>query len=168
MMPRRTLLQVEELGARLLPGVAPLALPGAPVAAIHPPQQPEHFQLAGHGGGDYTAVSSRLDPGTTYRLQGSADLAGLGPVTVAGSVSAVGFVQHGHAAGSLTFANARGSVTVQLQGPEQPGFSPLPQAFAYRVVGGTGAFQRLTSQGTLQLALRAGPVAQHGTFTLSF
>jgi hypothetical protein len=61
-------------------------------------------------------------------------------------------------------------VTVALAGPTQNGFAPLPQDFHYRVVGGTGAFQHLTGQGTLHLALNPLPPFNgpaHGTFTFS-
>jgi hypothetical protein len=113
--------------------------------------------------------------GPQDRLQGSADLAGLGRVTVGGSISPVGFIREGHAGGTLTFTNARGAVTVQLQGPEQTGFSALPQHFRYRVVGATGAYKGLAAQGSLQLVLHASPlplpgagmVTPHGTFTLT-
>jgi hypothetical protein len=96
--------------------------------------------------------------------------------TASGSVSAVGFIRDGHAGGTLTFTNARGAVTVQLQGPEQPAFSALPQHFQYRVIGATGAYKGLVAQGSLQLALHASPlpmpgagmVTPHGTFTLTF
>jgi hypothetical protein len=91
-------------------------------------------------------------------------------VTVSGSVHSVSFILHGNATGTLTFRNARGTVTVALVGPTQNGFAPLPQDFHYQVVGGTGAFQHLTGQGTLHLALHPLPPFNgpaHGTFTFS-
>jgi hypothetical protein len=173
MTPRRTLMEVEPLGDRLLPSTAALPLPVPPAAAALTAHPPQHHVLAGHGQGQYTQELVPADFGGVFDLQGSADLAGLGRVTVTGRVNSVGFIQYGRAGGALTFANARGSVTVQLSGPEQRGFSPLPQGFHYRVVGATGAFKGLAAQGTLQLVLHASPAAPgvgwvpHGTFALT-
>src|SRR5437016_2847964 len=148
--------QLEPLGDRILPSAA---VPTAP----HP--------LAGRGEGAYAADAVQSGAGTAYRLDGAADLKGLGPATITGVVNAVGFIQQGHAGGTLTFATARGSVTVELAGPEQPAFAPLPHAFAYRVVGGGGAFARLADHGVLYLALgpAAGGAGQgpHGSFALA-
>jgi hypothetical protein len=175
MTPRRTLLEVEQLGDRILPS-ATLPLPAPPLAApLAAPQKIQHPALAGHGQGQYTQELVPADFGGVFDLHGSANLAGLGQVTVTGRVNSVGFIHYGRAGGTLTFANARGSVTVQLSGPEQLGFSSLPQAFHYRVVGATGAFKGLTGQGTLQLVLHesplpfpgAGMVTPHGTFALT-
>jgi hypothetical protein len=167
MTPRRTLVEVEQLGDRVLPSTAALPLPVPPAAAA----VTAHHALAGHGQGTYTGDQVVCGAGQQYHLQGSANLAGLGRVNVGGSVHGVGFIQNGNAGGTLTFTNARGSVTVQLQGPEQPGFSPLPEEFHYRVVGSTGAYKGLAAQGSLQLVLHASPgagaVAPHGTFALT-
>jgi hypothetical protein len=168
-------MEVEPLGDRILPSASPLSVPAAPLAAALAAQQPPVHILTGHGQGTYTADQIMSGAGAQYRLQGTANLAGLGRVTVSGSVSGVGFIQHGHAGGTLTFSNARGSVTLQLQGPDQPGFSALPQGFHYRVVGATGAYKGLAAQGSLQLVLHASPlpmpgagmVTPHGTFTLT-
>jgi hypothetical protein len=170
MTPRRTFLELEPLGERVLPSAA-LTMPDAPLTAALAPTQPALHLLEGHGQGSYTGDAVQAGAGAEYRLQGTADLAGLGRVAVSGSVRAVGFIQHGHAGGDLTFTNGRGSVTVELLGAEQPAFSPLPQAFHYRVVAGTGAYKDLAGQGTLQLALHAGAPgvggAPHGTFSLT-
>ena len=172
MSPRRTFLELEPLGDRVLPSTTALPLPTGPLMASLAPAQPALHLLEGHGRGSYTADAIIPDAGAEYRLQGFADLAGLGRVALSGSVHAVGFLQRGHAGGDLTFTNARGSVTVELLGPEQPAFSPLPEAFRYKVVAATGAYKGLAAQGTLQLALHAGAPgmvggARHGTFSLT-
>ena len=74
-------------------------------------------------------------------------------MTLSGDLSAVGFIQNGHAAGTLTLRNGRGTLTVQLTGPDQGGFAPLPDTFDYQVVGGTGAYKNYSGQGTLGGAL---------------
>jgi hypothetical protein len=171
MAPRRTFLELEPLGDRALPSATALPVPAAPLTAALASTQPALHLLEGHGRGSYTGDPVQSDAGAEYRLQGTADLAGLGRVVVSGSVRSVGFIRRGHAGGALTFTNGRGSVTVELLGPEQPAFSPLPQAFRYRVVAGTGAYKGLASQGTLQLAFHAGAPgvwgAPHGTFALT-
>jgi hypothetical protein len=166
MTPRRTRMEVEQLGDRILPSAAALPLPLPPAVAPLTAHPPQHHPLAGHGQGQYTQLLVPADLGGVFDLKGSADLAGLGRVTVTGRVNSVGFIRDGHAEGTLTFTNARGSVTVQLQGPEQPGFSPLPEGFHYRVVGSTGAYKGLAAQGSLKLVLH-GTVAPHGTFALT-
>jgi hypothetical protein len=128
--------------------------------------------LAGAGHGNYSKPFTIPDVGATYNMQGVADLAPLGQVAVTGSIHSLGFISAGQAAGTLTFINAQGSVTVSLLGPVQPGFAPLPSQFQYRVMSGTGAYQDLSDQGSLQLDLvpdLAGPSspAGQGTFQLT-
>jgi hypothetical protein len=164
--PRRRPLQLEELSARVLPSANPLVAVHAHVAhhaAKHEAQPP----LDGKGHGTYTDDPIQSGAGITYTLGGTAKFAGLGKVTVAGTVHAVGFIQEGNASGELTFTNANGSVTVELEGPQQPGFSALPQQFKYTVMSGTGQYQNLSASGTLQLVLKATDGnPQTGTFTL--
>jgi hypothetical protein len=169
MATRRTTLRVEELGSRVLPSAAPAAglLPMVSARIVTSTGQQT---LAGQGQGTYAVRFAVPDAGTNYDLHGAAVLGGVGAVAVSGSVHSVGFVLHGTAGGTLTFSNARGTVTVALTGPTQNGFASLPQDFHYRVVGGTGAYQHLTGQGTLHLTLHALPSGTgpaHGTFTLT-
>jgi hypothetical protein len=182
MSVRVTILQVEELGQRILPSVSPLG-PGSFGHAIAitdplPPVHTHHHALAGSGSGTYTVspllVDSSPQPaspghaqpqfriivgdvGDRYDFTGVADLARLGNVTVSGSIHNPGFVATGHATGSLTFTNANGSVTISLTGPSQPGFSRLPTSFQYRVTGGTGEYQNVHDHGTLSLVLIPAP-----------
>jgi hypothetical protein len=149
----RTQLKLEELGGRVLPSVT---LPTPPVAgALAATAQPVVSPLSGQGQGTYTnpAVPGALtvDGLTTYNLKGTANLAGMGQVTVTGTIHSVGFVITGQATGVITFSNSKGSVTVQLTGPLQAGFSALPTTFSYQVVAHTGAFAHLNAKGTLGL-----------------
>jgi predicted outer membrane repeat protein len=114
--------------------------------------------LTGHGSGSYTSTSVP-DAGVTYSVQGTADLADLGHVSVTGSLQSVGFIVVGQATGQLIFSNDRGSVTIKLTGPDQPGFAPLPERFSYQVVSGSGAFAHLSDQGTLSLVVEPPQVA---------
>jgi hypothetical protein len=108
---------------------------------------------------------------TTYNLDGSASLAGLGQVTVTGTLHGVGFVLSGQATGQLTFTNTKGSVTIQLTGPLQEGFQPLPEAFSYTVVAHTGAYKNVTDHGMLTLVVPPTTsgyvISGQGPFTLA-
>ena len=151
-----TRLHVEELGARILPSAGPVVHPVAP----------PHQVWAGHGTGGYAHELGIPEIGQRYDLTGSATLAGLGRVTVKGSVESVGFVRHGHAWGTLLLTSSKGSVTLRLAGPEQDGFAALPRRFAFAVAGGVGGYQHLGGHGTLQLILSPA-VEEQGTFTLT-
>jgi hypothetical protein len=168
MTNRQSPLRLEELGERVVPSIAPAVLTPLPVATFAAPIV-SHDVLAGHGIGTYAGQEVIRDVGQTFRLQGTADLATVGHVTVSGQVSSVGFIQLGHATGRLTLTNTRGSVTLSLVGAAQPGFSPLPHYFAYRVIGGTGAYAHVTAHGTLYLALypAAGGTFAHGVFRMA-
>ena len=168
--PRRPALELEPLHARILPSATPLPAPSLPPAAVAP-SAAIHL-LDGHGHGAYTADRIISDAGPEYRLTGTANLAGIGRVQVTGSLHGVGFIAQGRAGGTLTFSNGKGSVTVQLTGPAQPGFSALPPRWDYKVVASTGALAHLSTSGTLQLVLQALPngnlqTPPHGTFTLT-
>jgi len=147
-------LHVEDLDARLLPGACSVA------ASIVPP----NLALAGRGTGAFVHVPG-VPEGQRYDLLGSAILSSLGRVTVKGSVDSVGFILHGHAWGTLILSNAKGSVTLRLEGPEQNGFALLPGRFTFDVAGGTGSYQHVGGHGTLQLII--APAVQQGTFTLT-
>jgi hypothetical protein len=172
MTVRRARPQVEGLDARILPSVAPLPLPPGPAVVVAQPHP-----LTGHGHGTYFGGLEIPDLGAQYHLSGSADLAGLGHVTVTGDVHGVGFVREGYAGGTLTFTNAKGSVTVELVGTvAQDSFAQPPHHFRYRVVGGTGAYRSVSDHGALYLALTQTPFppgqsvlpgVAHGTFALT-
>jgi hypothetical protein len=166
---RRPPLELEVLGPRILPSTTLPAVPApAPAPAIL--STAVHI-LDGTGTGVYSTNRTLPDVGTTYHFNGSANLAGMGAVTVTGSITTVGFMVQGQAHGTLTFANARGSVTVEVLGPSQPGFSALPGHFEFKVISHTGAFSHLWASGTLSLALHPFPTADllggRGTFTLT-
>jgi hypothetical protein len=132
--------------------------------------------LAGQGAGTFAGHGLMVDAGQSVLLKGTADLVGLGQVSVMGTVSGLGFVAMGHAQGMLLFTNAAGSVAVTLEGPLQTGFSPLPEQFSYHVDSGTGAYAHLHDDGTLTLDLHTAPIGPavgsffpfpQGTFTLN-
>jgi hypothetical protein len=109
--------------------------------------------LAGNGSGDFTVGALVPDAGTIYRLTGSASVGLLGRVTVSGTVQSTGFILIGRAMGELTLNNSQGSVTLQLTGPVQPGFSPLPKVFHFSVVSATGSYKGLKVAGSIEITL---------------
>jgi hypothetical protein len=167
----RTVPQVEELGSRVLPSAIALARPPEPLVPIVPSPIPVVFKhpLAGMGSGVYSSFPIPTDAGLVRHLHGSAHLAALGEVMVGGTVTGVGFTAEGRATGTLTFIGNGGTVTVELQGPVQSGFSPLPHYFHYQVVQATGAYAHLSDSGTLRLdfhPLPLGAMGERGTFSL--
>jgi hypothetical protein len=158
-------LRVEELGSRVLPSASPLtALPGAPALAAGMRIRPAPSPMGGlHGtvtGSLHRSLPTVLDVGRLFAVDGSGRLGGLGTFSVAGSVNGTGFLARGHATGQLTLTNARGSITVSLRGPEQPGFAPLPGRFHFTVTGGTGAYENFHDDGEATLTGQT-----HGTAT---
>jgi hypothetical protein len=123
-------------------------------------------KVLGQATGNYTVAAPTPDAGTGYNLSGTGTFAGLGSVTVAGTVQGVGLIQQGNAGGTLTLTNSQGSVTLQLTGPSQGGFSTLPPVFKYHIVSGTGAFSDAQGSGVLKLTLLAGDVSGQGSFRL--
>lgn len=164
---RRTTLRVEELGQRTLPSVT--VAPPAPLPSVAI-QQTVH-PMTGSGRGDFAQAAPAPGSSEAYRLNGIIRVAGMGEVRVTGSVHTVGNTREGTAVGTITLSNARGSMTLRLEGPKQAGFSELPKYFRYRIVTGTGAYTRMTDSGLLRLDLTPGPrvgsVGARGTFSLA-
>ena len=127
-----------------LESIALLSVGGAgPASAIvstsrHPST---HHHLVGSARGTWTAQFSIPDVGATQILVGNGKLKGLGKVQLQGSLHLTGFIQSGHADGTLVLTNSHGSVTLALTGPTQPGFSGPPQSFMFTIASGTGRYQ---------------------------
>ena len=165
----RTVLRIEELESRIAlssynPALVATAAPSAEYQAAAPPSQPSQH-LHGHLQGSYTIVPSIPDTGRHYDLSGSGSIHGLGQVTATGELHSTGFIQNGQATGTLTLQNANGTVTLQLVGPSQPGFAPLPNHFHYTIVSATGADTGMHGSGTIDLQLQPNSSGTGGTFT---
>jgi hypothetical protein len=154
---RRQLLTLEVLGERTLPNATAVTINPVLDHIVHAAPM-HHHALTGKGHGSFTGSGLIVDAPPTYKLQGTADLAAFGRVSVQGWVTGVGFISNGRATGTLTFTNAKGSVTVDLLGPVQPGFSQLPHYLHYRIASGTGAYSKLSEEGTLRLDLHFDPL----------
>jgi hypothetical protein len=169
---------VERLDDRTLPSVSPWPgwlsaghWDGQPPWAEHIHQQAAHHHLALQGAiaGTYTTVPTIPDTGMTQQLDGAGNVKPLGAVTAMGTIHMPGFIREGRATGTLTLTNAHGSVTLQLTGPLQPGFSPPPSTFHYQIVSGTGAYAGATGKGTITFAeMPADASTPTGTFVMTF
>jgi hypothetical protein len=173
--------QVEPLDSRIMPtsliGRHSAVLPGIafvapalpkPVAPVHNPPAPSHqLTLSGTFTGTWTPVLVVPDLGFPQTLHGAGTVGPLGTVQASGSIATPGFVWQGRSTGTFTLTGAAGSITIQLVGPLQGGFSPPPSAFNYTITGGTGAYAGATGKGTVTLA-ETRAAAGGGTFTMTF
>ncbi len=122
--------------------------------------------LVGTGTGTYTVDEVHAliaDAGIKYNLQGTATLAQIGETTFTGSATSLGFAPKGNATGQLILTNAKGSLSLTLKGPEQPGGAALPKKFEYTVTSATGDFSTLMPKGQFILILKPD-----GTITCTF
>ncbi len=163
----RTTLRVEELGQRTLPSVTVAQPVPMATAIVHQTTHP----MTGTSRGEFAQAAPAPGSSEAYRLSGTAHVAGMGEVRVKGSVHTVGNTRSGTAIGTITLSNARGSVTLRLEGPKQVGFSTLPKYFRYTIVTGTGAYARLKDSGLLRLDLTPGPrvgaIGARGTYSMA-
>ena len=160
---------LNHLDDRTLPSAVAMPFGAAQTAVVNH----AHHGLAGLSHGEFHRPAGIVvDGGITDTFHGWGVTADLGRVSVEGSVTGVGFIATGKATGTLTIANASGSVTVALDGPLQPGFSELPHYFHYHVIAGTGDFAHFHDDGTLRLdfyldASAAPGTPAHGSFRLA-
>ena len=141
-------LHIDVLEARALPSLTPgLTVP--PMVSVPPIElaHPAH----GHLTGQYSSTMQGVDAGLQYTFNGTGHITRLGNVTATGTIEGVGDALKAHANGALTFTSARGSITIEVTGPAQSMFSPLPQHFHYQVVSATGVDAHVRGTGTLSL-----------------
>jgi hypothetical protein len=162
---------VERLDDRVLPsassGVAAPAAAARLAAVVANPTHPHHVTLVGQVSGTWANVLTLPDVRRPVDLSGAGTLSPLGTVQASGTLYTPGFIRQGRSTGTLVLSNAQGSLTIQLTGPLQPGFSPPPGTFSYRITGGTGAYAGDTGQGTASFHENTSDPGA-GTFTLSF
>jgi hypothetical protein len=116
-----------------------------------------YLYLQGSGHGAFTHQQAPLpDLASTDAIKGTAHLSRLGTVKVSGSLTGTGFIRQGHATGTLTLSNARGSVTLTLIGPSEGGFlAPGSGTYTFAVKSGTGAFAHAIGTGKVDITLGA-------------
>jgi hypothetical protein len=164
-------LQVDELGSRILPSTAPLpyyrVFGASHLGAVSP--QPAGARVNLHGtiqGTLVPVIRGAIDAGPQYSVTGAGVLNEQPPFVASGNLHRTGMIAQGHATGVLRLTNARGSITLRLEGPPQPGFAPLPGRFHFTVTDGTGAYRGATSDG--QVSLQTRPVGGLTLFRLNF
>ena len=73
-------------------------------------------------------------------------------MSASGTIESPGFIRQGPGAtGTFILSNAKGSVTIQLTGQPQPGFSAPPRKFTFKIVASTGKFAGDVDRGTTTL-----------------
>jgi hypothetical protein len=124
--------------------------------------------LGGTLTGTYTTAHGNPDIGTQYGLTGSGTLNLVGQVTAKGTLQSLGNLASGHAGGAVTLTVAKDTITLQLTGPKQKGFAPLPTHFTYKVTVASGQFASLKGHGgTADLTLGAAWGTTPGSFSLA-
>jgi hypothetical protein len=144
--------RVEELEARDTPSATAALIHSLP-AVLSIPGHVTHPPATGMLSGNYTAPIPIPDVGKGYTLTGTGVVAGLGKVSVSGSLYSLGFILSGRAGGTVTLSNQHGTLMFSLMGPIQPGFSALPTQFTSAITGGTGRYKNLRGTGTATLHL---------------
>lgn len=138
------------LGQPLL--AAPAAMSPPAPTVVTPPAASSSHPLAGSGSGSYVCTLKYADTPSGFHFTGSANLRGMGAVSIQIDAYAVGFKTKGSASGQITLSNAKGTVTLEITGPIQSRLSKLPEWFRYKVVSATGAYSKMTDHGTLRLS----------------
>jgi hypothetical protein len=132
------------------------ALPGAVAVRQVTPivsGQGQAISLQGTVRGGYFVSIGIPDTGSTYRIGTVGRIAPLGQTSETAQVHTIGFIASGTATGTMTIRASRGSLTLKLTGPVQPGFSPLPSTLSYTITGGTRAYQNASGSGTIAVTL---------------
>ena len=147
---------LESLDARALPS-AVLTAPTDPVPVVIAAPPASH-PLQGAGQGEYTDPTfGHVDAGIAHSLHGTVALQGLGTFDLSGWVNGTGMILGGRATGHLVLTNATGSLTIELHGPVQPGFAPIPSDLVYSISGGTGAYAHAKGYGVTHLTFTPYP-----------
>jgi hypothetical protein len=164
---RRTVLNVEELGTRVLPSATTTVLaPTAAAAQVSTTTQPTTTGSAWTGQGRFTISLNRSTGAKTYSWDGSASV-GSTFFAITGTATTVGN-KAGQATGKLVLSSTKGTLTVTVTGSTQAANSGLPSSMTYTVVSGTGAFSKYAGKGTLKLGVTLQPAFDdRGHFTVT-
>ena len=119
----------------------------APMTAGHP------MRLIGVIHGQYTSPMTNPDAGARFNLSGSGLIRPLGHATANGGVGTVGFIRGGHAGGTITLVQPRGSVTLTLTAPPQNGPAKLPYQFRFTSTAAPAPSGGPPGTGTARLVL---------------
>ena len=171
--------RVESLESMTLLSGVSAAVRGAIAALLAPvaPTSGHEIDLTGTVTGTYHVHSSNPDTGKDFSFFGSGPVAPLGHVELTGHINSPGFIARGHSRGLLVLSNPNGSLTLAVAGPEQNGFTPVPDTFTFKITSASGKFKGDTGTGFMVLELNPSPIppagastlaGEHGTFTMIF
>lgn len=117
---------------------------------------PNVLVIDGTATGTYAlAPTAATDIGARYVFNGSGKLGDVGEAKLTGLVTLPGFIANGHAAGTLTLSNSKGTVTLKVTGPAEKAFSPFPTSLSFEITGGTGAYADYLGGGNIAVKLGA-------------
>jgi hypothetical protein len=151
MTSRRRFPSVEGMESRKLLSASGLSTPMLLGALESESVKGHHLALNGEARGHWTMLPTNPDVGREQSLKGTGALHPVGNVDVSGMLHSTGFIAMGRATGSLILSNSHGSVSIQLQGPLQPGFGEFTGKYHFRISATTGAYKHDFGQGTAQL-----------------
>lgn len=154
---RRTKLTLEPLEGRVVPSTT-VPNPGVTTTALI--QGAGYLFLNGTAHGTVRHTPGNPDAGSVVTFHGQGQITPLGTVRVSGSLHGTGFIQSGTAGGTIQLSNNRGTVTLNLQGPSQPGFTPAPSGtYQFSLVKGTGAYAKDLADGTVDVSLSGNAIS---------
>jgi hypothetical protein len=164
--------QIEALESWVPLSGAAAALPGGAVAAARAPivaHQGTALALSGTVQGGYVVSGIIPDIGKTYQFGVAGRISPLGQTGDSGQIHTTGFIAMGSATGTMTISAPRGALKLQLNGPPQAGFAPLPSTMTYTITGGNGAYKKTTGTGTIAIMLTSNVFSYgFGLMTISF
>jgi hypothetical protein len=138
-------------------------------AASNTAKTPVTLALNGTLTGSYSKHDSNPDAGADYPFFGHGTVSPIGKADVTGNAHQLGFIAKGRAEGLLVVSTPHGSLTLELEGPKQKGFSPLPDHFTFKISDASGSLAHDRGHGKVVLVLDpASSGADHGTFTMVF
>jgi hypothetical protein len=143
-------------------------LPLVATMAATPSSTASRVFLNGMMSGLYSAEQQVPDIGTSYHVITSGRFIHNGKAAVDGDLHSLGFIARGQAGGTLTAITPHGALTLELTGPTQPGFSPLPTHFQFTITGGTGRYHHAQGSGTVDVALTPATNSSTSPSTLDF
>ena len=109
------------------------------------------------------------DTGKSYRIATVGSISPLGQTSESAKVQTTGFIASGMATGTMTISSRRGNLTLQLKGPVQPGFAPLPTAMSYTITSGTRTYVGANGSGSIGITLHQSFLSDKiGLVTLVF
>ncbi len=128
---------------------------GVPALAPIAKRQVPAIVLSGTLHGAYVFNHLNPDTGGTYQFGVEGKMASLGETGDSGRIQTTGFIASGRATGTLTIAAPKGSLKLQLTGPPQGGFAPLPPTMSYTITSGTRSYRGATGSGSIAVTLNS-------------